>query len=66
MSESDLQSERDKGERGEPSTGPDPGQPAGETLPGDSEPTGKEELKKSDVGFGGPKRGKGDTGNPKT
>ena len=39
-------------EGGEPSTGPGPGQPTGETLPGDSEPTGVEELRKRDVGFG--------------
>jgi hypothetical protein len=66
MNESDREAKREHGEGDEPSTGPGPGQPVGETLPGDSGPTGTEELKKPDVGFGSPKPGKGDTGNPKT
>jgi hypothetical protein len=44
-----------------PSTGPGPGQPTGETLPGEAEPTGAEELAKEDVGFG--PKGDEDTGD---
>ena len=40
-------------ERGvEPSTGPGPGDPAGTTLPHESEPAGAAEKAKEDVGFG--------------
>ena len=52
MSEFEQPRGYDLDEGRERSTGPGPGQPTGETLPGDSEPTGVEELRKRDVGFG--------------
>jgi hypothetical protein len=52
MSAKDEAHREETGERADPSTGPGPGQPTGETLPGESEPTGAADAKKPDVGFG--------------
>ena len=52
MSDPDFTGEPESTKGGEPSTGPGPGHPTGETLADESEPTGAAEQEKEDVGFG--------------
>jgi hypothetical protein len=51
MSEQEFTGEPESTKGGDPSGQPGPGEPVGETLPGESEPTGSAELRKPDVGF---------------
>ena len=59
MGEKDESVREHTGEAADPSTGPGPGEPTGETLPGESEPTGAAEAEKRDVGFGPREDGEG-------